>query len=242
MNIFLCDDNRNDLQTLHDFIACWTDEKQLEASVNITQYTSSEDMMAAMGKGQSADLLFLDIRIPGEESGLTVADHIRSANPSAAIVFVTQFAEYACAGYRVNALRYLNKPVSYEQVAECLDIAYRQWKCSQSSFSFVVSNGQISKIPHREILYAAISGHYLDIILCSGQTIRTRQALKNALPQLATEGFIQCHRSYIINLQYVRSITRQETIMSDDKRIPIGRGYHDEVYAAVLRYFQGRMR
>ncbi len=100
-------------------------------------FASSEELLYAWENVLEMDMLFLDIQIPGEMSGLEVAKAIRKVDSQICIAFTTSYSEYACEGYSVSALRYLRKPIADEQLFECLDIAYQQWVYRQDSSIFL---------------------------------------------------------------------------------------------------------
>lgn len=127
MNLILCDDEQIFLDSLHQKIMNWAKRSRHISGIILHCFTSSEDLLDAWQRGMTIDAMFLDIQIPGEMSGLAVAKEIHNDNEYLPIVFITSFGEYAEEGYKVNALRYLHKPVSEQAVSECMDILWHRW-------------------------------------------------------------------------------------------------------------------
>ena len=110
MRVIICEDERCFQEALCNAIEEWK-ELTNHQDVSCICFDSSEDLLASWEGGLSAELLFLDIQIPGELSGMALAKKIRQHDQTVSIVFVTNYADYVYEGYVVNALRYLKKPI-----------------------------------------------------------------------------------------------------------------------------------
>lgn len=187
-----------------------------------------------------ADALFLDIQIPGELSGLAVAKEIHSNNEYIPIVFITSYGEYAEEGYVVNALRYLRKPVSERAIAECMDILWRRWELQHAECVMIELPTQVLRLPMQSILYVEVSGHY-----CMIKTTDSEQVYKLKLPldtirqKLPDRLFVQCHRSFIVNLMYIRHMTNSSLTMADGTQMQIGRLYQPQLMKQFRLYYLG---
>ena len=111
MNVIICDDDGYYRNALNDSVHRWTDACRFALTVVTHCFFSTEELLKAWKNGLVMDVVFLDIQIPGELSGLALAKKIRETDSQIPIVFITNYAEFACDGYSVNALRYLKKPV-----------------------------------------------------------------------------------------------------------------------------------
>ena len=105
MQIVVCDDEQIYLDIITQYIETWAMANGHLSSIVLRSFLSSEDLYEEWEKGMPIDMLIIDIQIPGEMSGLQVAKQIFSQNEYIPIVFITNYAEYACEGYQVNALR-----------------------------------------------------------------------------------------------------------------------------------------
>ena len=124
MRVIICEDERCFQEALCNAIEEWK-ELTNHQDVSCICFDSSEELLASWEGGLSAELLFLDIQIPGELSGMALAKKIRQHDQTVSIVFVTNYADYVYEGYVVSALRYLKKPVLREDIFDCMEIAYR---------------------------------------------------------------------------------------------------------------------
>ena len=127
MKVLICDDERQYSDAINAAIQRWQ-MQQPSSIVSVDTYNSSEDMLESLKCKTIYDLAFLDIQFPGEMNGLQVARELRLLNEQMVIVFISNYEEYAIDGYRVNALRFFYKPITDEQIFECLDLSYHQWQ------------------------------------------------------------------------------------------------------------------
>ena len=235
MNIFLLDDDNNSNRFIERLIFKWAREHKRSDSIMIRGFTSSEDLLEVWRNGITADAVLLDIQIPNEMSGLALAKEIHISNPLLSIVFVTNYGEYAEEGYKVNAFRYLRKPVTQEDIWECMDILWNRWYYSQTDYFSVNSTLGMLRLPVQTLLYIEIQGHYCLIrtINEDNPAIKIRKPLSEVLRMLPDRMFVQCHRSFVVNLMYARRVASDSIVMADGKNIPVGRDYKVQI---VKRY------
>ena len=159
MNVIICDDERMFLTSIEQKVMQWAQKNGHSNGIVVHTFTSTEDLLDAWEHGLQIDVVFLDIQVPGELSGLAVAKEIHSNNEYIPIVFITSYGEYAEEGYVVNALRYLRKPVSERAIAECMDILWRRWELQHRECVMIELPTQVLRLPVQSILYAEVSGH-----------------------------------------------------------------------------------
>lgn len=239
MNIIVCDDELIYRKSLHKAIEDWIKKHSLQGTAVIRDYFSTVNILSAWKNGLTIDIAFLDIQMPGEINGLELAKHIRQFNEYASIVFITNYAEYACDGYSVNALRYIQKPIQDSRIYECLDIAYRQWSYHQKDSLCVSFNKQKVILSCQHILYIESSRHRIQIHRVGQEDVEVRSYIKDLLPLLPDTMFVQCHRSYIVNIQYARTLSKSNISLVGNINIPIGEKYSSLVMDCFRQYYQG---
>lgn len=204
----------------------------------IHSYTSSEDLLDAWEHGLQIDALFLDIQIPGEMNGLALAKEIHRINEYIPIVFITSYGEYAEEGYVVNALRYLRKPVSYQGIAECMNILWRRWALQHTECVVLDMPNFVLRLPVNSILYVEVIGHYCVIkTIENEQGYRLRQPLETIRKKLPSHLFVQCHRSYIVNLIYIRHIANDGITIADHSILPVGKMFQHGLMKEFRAYY-----
>lgn len=239
MKIAILDDEFTCHHALHNTILEWKNNKGID-TLSIYHFMSSEDFLSVHNPNKSFDLIFLDIEIQDEINGIELAKQIRKADEYVQIVFISNYIKYAQAGYGLNALRYLHKPVLSEQIIECLNIAFSQWKLRTGTKLIITSKSSTIVIPHHSILYIESQGHELLIHKTDHTKLKTvRCDLKQITLMLSSEMFVQCHRSYIVNLEYVRMFTSSEIFLANGCTIPIGKKYKALFSSSFNHFYQG---
>lgn len=206
------------------------------------KYSNAIDAMAGL-RNQPVDLLMLDIQMP-ELSGLEFAKVIPN---STRIIFTTAFNQYAIDGYKVNAIDYLLKPISYREFlnsvtkAESIINASSQAANCQSDSFFVKSDYKLVRIYFDDITYIEGLKDYVKIYLDSSPrpllSLTSMHAIESHLP---TEKFQRIHRSYIINMNKIKILERGQIIFGE-KRLPISDSYKEQVQNYIhSRTLQGR--
>ncbi len=178
---------------------------------------------------QKIDLLFLDIEMP-EISGLVLA---KSLNKDTAIIFTTAYRDYAVEGFDLRAVDYLLKPIRPERFKEAVE-KYKPVKVEEpkkgdhAEHLFVRSDRKMLKIVLGEILYIESLSDYLKIHTMNDLVI-TRETLTNLSDKLPADIFMRIHRSFIVNIDHIKSFTKEDVYIRDTQ-LTISRSYKDLVY------------
>lgn len=176
------------------------------------------------------DLLFVDIQMP-DLSGL---DMIATLEKKPLLIFTTAYSEYAIEGFRVNAIDYLLKPIDYPDFLKAVTKA-KDWIYSKQAeklnvksnkdFLFIKSEYKIIRINFKDIKYIQGMNEYVKIHLATGKPIMSLLSLKSLEAQLPETMFMRVHKSYIVNLQKINIIERNEIVYDDGTIIPVSQQY-----------------
>lgn len=238
MNVVICDDEAYCREEIIAGIVQWM---ALTGNTDIlyTSFSSSEDLLERWEKGLQIDLLFLDIQLPNELSGMTLAQRIRVHDQNVAIVFVTNYENYVYEGYTVNALRYLRKPINQEDIFQCMDIVYRQYSMLTCNSILFETREQSYVLKYSEIVYIESRLHYTNICLTGNREMpEVRKKIGDIRECLPGELFIQCHRSYVVNLSHIRRFTKSNVVVSNGHVIPVSSTYFTSLHSAFNRFYQ----
>ena len=181
--------------------------------------------MSQLGE-HPVDLLFLDIQMP-ELNGL---EYSRMVPPTTRIVFTTAFQQYALDGYRVNALDYLLKPISYSDFLQAANRALQWFERSEQSPKeresiFVKSDYKLIRIELRHILYIEGLKDYIKIYEeGEPKPILSLMSMKAMEEMLPASRFIRVHRSFIVQKEKIRVIDRGRIVFGKSY-IPISDSY-----------------
>ena len=183
-------------------------------------------------KEKRVELIFLDIQMP-ELSGLELS---RILSDQIKIIFTTAFEQYALEGFRVDALDYLLKPVSYPEFLKSADKALKWFEMKGNAQApqgeedsiFVKSDYKLLKVELRKICYIEGLKDYVKIYLeDASQPIVSLISMKSLEELLPSSSFIRVHRSYIVNLDQIRVIERNRIVFGKNY-IPVSDSYKDK--------------
>ncbi len=209
-------------------VEAWRQEAGI--ALEIRSFPSAEAMLFAMEDEGSFDILLLDVEMGGM-SGLELAGEIRKGDRWCEIVFVTSHFELAGAGYEVDALHYLVKPIKKEKLASVLHKAVRKLSVKPKTV-LVTAEGETLRLPVEEILYVEAFLHYIEI-----HTETRKYRMKDSIAAFAEKlgpDFFRTHRSYLVNLLRVTRIARTGVTVEGGSEIPLARGKYDEVNRAYI--------
>lgn len=176
--------------------------------------------------GKSVDLLFLDIQMP-ELNGL---EYSKMVPAETRIVFTTAFEQYAIDGYRVNALDYLLKPISYTDFLQAAHKAVQWFELLQQSKDqadsiFVKSEYKLVQIMLKDILYIEGLKDYIKIYEEGNpKPILSLMSMKAMEEQLPASRFMRVHRSFIVQKDKIRVVDRGRIVFGKTY-IPVSDSY-----------------
>ncbi len=228
MRVIICDDELHYRQLLHEKIL--QDSFVHDYEVEVTEYGSGAQLVEAVEKGVSADVFFLDVQMEqGTDDGIRAARELRKRGEHGLIVYVTGFIDYMQTGYEVRAFRYLLKSQMTDQLSQVLyDI--RQ-ELSGQVFMFRLGGEQML-VDKRQIMYFESDKRMLRLV-----TMETEYRFYGNLDQTEQElgeTFLRCHKSYLVNMEGIRSYSGTEIEVQGGAVIPVSRSYAKEVKRRLM--------
>lgn len=233
--IAVCDDEQAALQQNVRLSERIMDQAGIPCA--ITAYGSSRLLLTEIRGGKHFDLLLLDV-LMGELDGMALAAALRKQPDDPDVVFISTDRDMAMQGYHVEAKRYLLKPLKPELLREallyCYGEAQRRLK-GREQLLFPTAGGQI-RVSLRDIRYAESWGRGTRLSLPTGQAeVRMRLSeLASKLP----EQFIHCHRTILVNLDYVSGIRQGALELRGGGSLPVSRHRMAEVQGRLLDHLK----
>lgn len=226
-HIAICDDNAADLNYIADLVNDWA--KSSGNTVGIKAFPSAEAFLFRYEDDKDLDILLLDIEMGGMD-GVRLAKEVRGDNETLQIVFVTGYSDYITEGYEVSALHYLLKPVRKEKLFEVLDRAARRIRKNEKTLVLELS-GETVRVPLYEIRYLEVYRNYVTIHAKRDYTVKRTLG---EFEIILDDRFFRTGRSFIVNLTYIRRVTRTQIILADGTEIPLPRGQYERVNRAII--------
>lgn len=220
MIIAICEDTVQDMEAILDLCDRFASEQGY--MIQTLMYGSAERLLADP-ESRDAEILLLDIMMPGPggtyAAGVELARHMRAEGFAGAIIFTTSSKDFYPEGFEVGATHYLVKPVAYEALSEALMRALQMVKRPERMITVPVNRVQVS-VAQNQIQYAEVYGRET-MLYTAAEKLRVLLPLKRIEALLDGDPFLRCYRSYIINMDYVRSLEEDHFVLQGDIRIPI---------------------
>lgn len=200
-------------------------------------YSNAVQAMKEMANQEAVHLMFLDIQMPG----LSGLEFSKLVDAETRIVFTTAFEQHALDSYKVNALDYLLKPISYTDFMYSVNKAIHwfemKWgnklsantSSSSSKYIYVKSDYKLIQIELDKILYIEGLKDYVKIHLEGEQkAVLSLLSMKMMEESLPSDRFIRVHRSFIVQKSKIKVIERGRIVFNKEY-IPISESYKEEL-------------
>jgi len=237
LRIAVCDDNPVELQKIKATIEQFRASKQPEVEITVNTFTDGDALLCGMKMIGWFDLVILDIIMLGM-NGIDLAKEIRENGDNCKIIFLTSTSEYAVESYTVDAFYYLLKPYSEVKLASVIGMALLDMEDERSSSICVKSGGKIIRLRYHTIRYVESANHSVCFHLRDGSGIDCFGSLNEFHDALLVDRrFVTCHKSFIVNMDYVLGISSKEFEITENVRVPISRNVYMQVKSRYFDYF-----
>lgn len=218
--VAVCDDESEVVEKINSNINCFLTDNNHNFTVE--KYYSGE---ALVGAKKKYDLIFLDIEMK-ELNGIETAQAIRSEDVDVKIVYITSYTDYWRRAYKVHAFDYISKPFSDEDIHNVLRDFLKNYNAGNEKTIEFRTAGGVVVLNTKDILYFCIKNKEKRKVIAStahGEYILI-ESLKEIYVKLDSEQFYKAHKSCIVNLTHVKSMSKNNggyIVMKDGISIPL---------------------
>ena len=229
MKLAICDDNKNQLHSIAQMLERYVTPEGEKVRYDL--YGNALDLVSSLSSGRY-DALLMDILMPGL-NGIEAARDIRQINEDIPILFLTSRPEFAVDSYRVHAFDYLMKPVDEAELLK--EFVSHMLTIQNAKELHVISLSQLE--------YVEINNRTLLFHLIDGETKALRGKLSDYEENLLSQpNFLKIHRSYVINMDHMKSLNKNSFETMTGKEIPISRNLLTEVHTQYVNYLHSAIR
>lgn len=237
MKIAICDDDRLEKNLIENTVQEFVILKQPVRQVNVHTFTNGEDLLLYIQKHGVFDLFILDIILPGL-NGIELAAEIRKMSTSCKIIFLTNSPEFAVESYKVGAFYYLLKNYQKSELLSLLNKALEEISREDVGSIVLKEKGKLTRVQKNTIQYIESMNHTVCFHLRNHQSISCFSTMNEYQAVLLSDKrFIRCHKSFIVNMDYVTSISNMDFILEGDVLVRISRKDYQRVKDDYLDYF-----
>ena len=227
--IAICDDEQSQIEYLTSIVSEWSAENGHICEIRF--FPSGEAFLFAYENDNAYDILLLDIEMK-HITGVDLAKSIRKKDQTVQIIFITGYSEYISEGYEVAALHYLMKPVSQQKLFTVLDRAAEKIKQNEKCLNLPLS-GEMVRVPLHEIKYLDVHQNYVTV---HGKADYTVKRTLGEFEDLLDARFTRVGRAMIVNLTYIRRVTKTDVYLSDGTVLPLPRGAYEPLNRAIITH------
>lgn len=229
MQLAICDDDRLFLERFRAQV------EALDLARKIDCYGVVEDFFSALEQGERYDAVLMDIDWKQDATGMDIAEKLSERAPRTKVIYVTGYSDRFSQRIflqKSNLSGYLVKPVDGALLRANLEkVAAKE---EQEPVLTITVGGRPVSIPSGEILYLESLGHTVCIHTC-GENITVYERLDKLAP-LLPDGFLRCHKSFLVNMRQIRRFQGQDVLLKSGTAVPVSRSRGAGAKAEYFRY------
>ena len=234
MKTAVCDDDELSLERIQNMLQTYKEIKSCDI------YNDINELFVKVEAGMRYDLVFMDVEWKTQkEDGIQYAARLSAQYPDMQIIFVTAYNDrfsQKIFWQPVNLCGYLVKPVSEENLSVLLKKAEGNCLANRSNTLIVQYKGTAERIACNSILYMESRAHQIWIFTLTG-TIMVYEKLDEYEKGLK-EGFLRTHKSYLVNMQYIRRIDRKGVILQNGVILPVSKSCYQRAREKYFRFMR----
>lgn len=232
MKILICDDEIQYVEMLQSNIQAYMQCHSLNC--HITVATSPEQVVKS---NMCYDLAFLDIQMEGMD-GITLAKKLKEQNGKIALFFVTNYDEYQDDAMDLRAFRFFSKPFDINRLYSGLDKAMEYIDGAYVDI-FLYSNNIQQRILVDDILYITRLNRQV-VLITKSEKLIVRENYDILCDKMPSLFFYPVHKSFYINLHYIKRYAYSEVYLTNDTRIPVASRKQAQFHKYWFEYLRRR--
>ena len=225
VRIAICEDNESCAKKISQKVSQYFWNKETEVKVCI--FSKSNEITNI--NFTDFDLFLLDIEL-GDISGIELGIKIKKAAPDAAIIYISAFYTYAISGYKARPIAYILKnDVQFDKtLKDSLDDFFWE-KLALKEIISLKNKESTRNIFLHEIVFIESFSRKLLIHLLDNENIEVYGKISDMEMQLCNKGFLRVHKSYLINMKFIRKISNYQILLENGKSIPASESRYSEI-------------
>lgn len=231
LNAAICDDEKYFLDSLSEDIKDIF--RGYDTEIFVATFSDSASLLASK---KDFDIIFLDINMKSPD-GLETARILRSRGYGGYLVFITALRDSVFDAFEPRAFDYIVKPIDKKRLQITLERLWRSIRANEERL-FIRTKDNSRIILFSDIIYCEVINRKVSLHMKNGETFTYYDKIE-ALESRLDRRFFKCHRSFLVNLSFVRGSSGGMICLSNGEKIPLSR-LKAEGFAKAMMEFMGR--
>lgn len=240
IKVAVCDDNQQIISQMEGLVIQYLGEKNVELSA----FSSGEELMSDIKNEIYFDILFLDIemkQLNGIEAGIFIRENRRYMD--SIIIYVSSYSSYALKTFDALPFYFLTKPIEIDKFNYVMDMAIERIERKDYIFEFKMKKSEYYRIPAHTIMYFSSMTHKIEVYTDQGSSNSYRGVFKDLEKNIESQNlinFVRIHRCYIVNLDYIIKFDQHYVTMKNNVQIQISGNFQKMALMRFHNYFKVR--
>ena len=226
--ILLCDDDPVQAKQLSELVV-----QMLGPGTSVASCASEEALVRALKEASGPCIVLMDIELGTGVCGIEVVQRLFPEGSAVQVIYITGHIEYCTRVYETEHVSFLVKPVREAELNTALQRALTRAANTAREGIMIRSGSELRFLPFAELHFLESAGRKIKFC-CGGQVYESYARLKDVVQTLDSR-FYQCHKSFVVNLDWVDSCSSRDYALTDGARVPISSRYRAEAKSAFLR-------
>ncbi|MDO4169301.1 MAG: LytTR family DNA-binding domain-containing protein [Lachnospiraceae bacterium] len=237
MKIIACDDDQNTLAIMEK----WSKEYFNDESVPFISYDNGIELLSLIKDTSVSEslIILMDIQLKND-NGIDIIRELHQYKHNIAVIFISGYTEFIEDSFEVDPIYFLVKPLKRDVFIKAIEKAVNKMTHFHKKSICISQGKEMYRIFLDEIYYAESIVRKVKLY-CNHSTLEFYMKMNDLEEKLKEDHFIRCHKSFIVNMQYIRFVDGNNIILLNGQKIPISRNRRAETKEMVFQYLGGTL-
>ena len=229
LQLVYCDTNEQNIKAIEAFLESYDRE-----GLSVRGFGRLGEFMNYMDHyGESVDIAMVNISL-GSMSGIRIMKLVQERLPEIQVIFLSNCKDMVFDVYDVRHVSYIPFPINRQRLVNALDMAASYAVGSRKKYLTLASKGLISRIDLEDILY--IESNLRNFTVHTQDRLSTFTGKIEALKGILDQRFVQCHKSFLVNMTYIIELSSESAMLTNGESVPVSTRKYKETKEAFMNY------